>query len=102
MAITKDNVKSIKIEDIIEWCKENNQTEWLKEIAATKVPHKVYPKKVNENGKKVADYSAEPTTKMQKITFIEIKAAFINKFMPELAPTKKEKKVTMFELIESL
>lgn len=73
--------KTMKIEDIIEWCKANNQVAWLKETAA-----KTFP---TENG-------------TRQITFIEIKMAFAKKFMPEIMPVGKPKKPTMYELIANL
>lgn len=74
--------KTMKIEDIINWCVENKQVEWLKEIAA-----KTFPTK--DGGER-------------NITFIEIKLAFVDKFMPEIAPMRKPKKPTMYELIANL
>ena len=74
--------KTMRIEDIIDWCKANNQVAWLKETAA-----KTFPL---EDG-------AE-----RKITFIEIKLAFVDKFMPEIAPARKPKKPSMYELIANL
>ena len=75
------NYQTMKIEDIISWCKANNEVAWLKATAA-----KTYP---IEGG-------------TRKITFIELKLEFVTKFMPEIAPQKKPKKPTMFELIEAL
>jgi hypothetical protein len=93
--------KSMQIGDIIAWCKANGQTAWLKAEAAKQVPCKVFPKVVVD-GKKVADKSAEPKIEMRPITFIQIKTDFVNAFMPEIAPKKKEKKPTMYELIAAL
>lgn len=72
----------ITIDDIIKWCVDNNQVEWLKATAK-----KTF---TNEEGKE------------RKISFIEIKNEFCIKFMPEIAPKKKEKKPSMYELIASL
>lgn len=74
--------KTMKIEDIIKYCKEHNEVAWLKEIMKQTFP--------------TAD------GKSRKITFIEVKLAFAQKFMPEIAPKKKEKKPTMFELVDAL
>lgn len=68
-----------KFDDILTWCKENNQTEWLK--------------------KTVADFEA---ANERKITYIELKNAFYNEFFKDLAPKKKEKKPSMFDIIASL
>lgn len=92
--------KDMKINDIINWCVANNQVAWLKAEAAKKVPCKVYPK-VEKDGKKVVDKSAEPTVEMRPITFIQIKNNFVRQFMPELLP-KKEAKQTMYDLIKAL
>lgn len=91
----------IKIGDIINWCVANNQTAWLKEEVKKTVPCKVYPK-VEKDGKKVADKNAEPTIEMRPITFIQIRNNFVDKFMPEIKPPKKEKQPTMYELIAAL
>lgn len=93
--------KTMTINDIIAWCKANNQVEWLKAEAARKMPCSVYPKK-EVDGKKVVDKTATPTIEMRPITFIQIKTDFVNKFMPEIAPKKKDAKPTMYELINAL
>lgn len=89
--------KTMNIDDIIAWCKENNQVEWLKAEAAKKTTKKIYPK--GADGKK--DKTATPTLVSQPITFVEIKMDFVNKFMPEIAP-KKQHKANMFERIAAL
>lgn len=93
--------KTMNINDIIVWCQSNNQVEWLKAEAAKKVPCKVYPK-VMKDGKKVTDKTAKPTIELRPITFIQIKTNFVNKFMPELMPKKKDAKPTMYDLINAL
>ena len=96
--------KNITIEDIIAYCKENNEVEWLKKIAASKVECKVYPrvKTTNKAGKtvSVADKSQPYTVEMRPISFVQIKSAFIDKFYPEQA--KKEKKPSMYDIIAAL
>ena len=98
--------KTMKIEDIINWCKENNQVEWLKAEVEKKVPYKVFPRKtvVGEDGKKksVVDKTQEPTIEQRPISFIQIKTDFTRKFMPEIAPKQKEKKPTMYDIIKAL
>ena len=69
----------MKIEHIIEWCKENNQVEWLKEAASRTI--------TTEKGER-------------RITFIELKLEFVKKFMPDIAP--KSHKPSMYELIAKL
>lgn len=75
------NYQTMKIEDIIEWCKANNQVAWLKETAG-----KTYS---TENGER-------------RISFIELKLEFVKKFMPELAPKSQGKKATMYDIIAAL
>lgn len=112
------NYKTMKIEDIIKWCQDNNEVEWLKAKAAEKVDYKVYPTikvaKVDENGNpvlskkgkqlfaNVADKSKEPAIEKRPITFIQIKQAFCEKFMPEIMPKSKAKKPSMYEIIKGL
>ena len=75
------NYQTMKIEDIIEWCKANNQVEWLKETAS-----KTYSTEKGE----------------RRISFIELKIEFVKKFMPEIAPKAQNKKPSMYELIKAL
>lgn len=76
------NYKDMKIEDIINWCQKHNEIEWLKAEA-----NKTFITKAG---------------KQRNITFIELKLAFVNKFMPDIAPKAKPKKPTMYELIAKL
>ena len=108
----KVNYKHLDIDYIINWCKENNEVEWLKEIAKSEVEVKVYPKKkvtrVNEDGEtyktRIADKTQPYTTEKKRITFIQLKRAFCEKFMPEILPEKTEKEptVTMYDIIANL
>ena len=93
--------KNMTIDDIIEWCQENGQTDWLKKKAAEKKPCKVYPRKVVE-GKSVADKSAEPKIEKRPISFIQLKIDFVDKFMPEIAPEKKAKTPSFHDRIKNL
>lgn len=95
------NYKTMTINDIIAWCKANNQIEWLKAEGAKMVDYKVYPK-VMKDGKKVVDKSATPTIEKRPISFIQIKNDFVNMFMPEIAPKNKESKPSMYDLIKAL
>ena len=110
--------RHITIEEIIAWCKENNQVEWLKAAAAEKVEVSIYPRnkvaKVDEAGNPVlnskgkptytyvTDKTATPTVELRPISFIQLKQAFCEKFMPELLPNGGKKKPTMFDLINAL
>lgn len=69
--------KTMNRYDIIEWCKENKEVEWLKKEAAKVI-----------NGK--------------KITFFQLKKNFCKKFMPEIMPKAKTKAPTFYEEIEAL
>jgi hypothetical protein len=74
--------KKMNINDIIAWCVANKQVDWLKAESA-----KTFTTKEG---------------KERNITFIEIKLAFAKQFMPEILPKAKEKKPTMYELIQAL
>ena len=84
----KKRYQEIQLIDIINWCKANDQVAWLKETA-----EKEYPVKDKETGEEVGK---------RKITFIELKLAFVREFMPAFAPKAKEKKPSMYDLIASL
>lgn len=98
--------KDMTIQDIIDWCQENGQVEWLKKEATKKVKCEIYPRKkaMNDKGKmvSVADKSQKPKTELRPISFIQIKTDFVEEFMPELAPKKKAKAPTMYDLIAKL
>lgn len=100
------NYKTMKIEDIIAWCKANNQVEWLKAKVAEETTYKVYPrvKIIDSNGKAkmVSDKNAKPKTEKRPISFIQIKREFVMMFMPEIAPKAKEKKPSMYDVIANL
>ena len=116
--MAKITYKTLNIETIIAWCKQNNQVEWLKAEMAKEVPCKVYPRKkvakldengnpvINDKGKvvytSVADKSKKPTVEMRKISFVQIKNDFIDTFMPDLKPVAKAKKPTMYDIVNAL
>jgi hypothetical protein len=93
--------KDMCLDDVIAWCKANNQVAWLKEEAAKEVPTKKYPRVKNAEGKSVADKSAEPIIEVRPISFIQLKYEFCKKFMPELLPQGSSKK-SMREKIAAL
>lgn len=96
----REKFNAIKLEDIIKYCQENKQVKWLKEINAEQVPSF----ETNEEGVKVPVLDEEGNQVMRDKTFIEIKIAFVDKFMPDVAPLRKPKKATlpMNKLIASL
>jgi hypothetical protein len=94
-----ENYKEWKIEDIIKWCVENNQVEWLKATAAKKVEYKIYPR-TKVDGKSIADKTQEPKIETRPISFIQLKAEWMEAF--GLGEPKKPKKPTMYELIAEL
>ena len=101
------NFKTATINDIIDWCKENNQVAWLKEEANKTKEYKQYPRKKEYDPEKkkyvyVADKDKEPKIKIRKLGFIDIKLDFFEKFFPELAPKKEAKKPTMYDIINAL
>ena len=102
IAKKKEIYKNISSDDIINWCVENKQVEWLKEEAQKQIPHKIYPK-VERNGKKKMDKTQEPIGETYKrITFVEMKLDFCDKFFPVLSPERQDKKESMFDRIMAL
>ena len=78
------NYKTMNFEQVVEWCKENNQLEWLKATVAKTLPTK--------DGKGT-----------RHINFLEVKREFARKFMPEIVPVRKTpKKPSMKEILEAL
>lgn len=93
--------KNCSIDDIIEYCQDNNQVAWLKKEAAKKTEYKVYPKVKGEDGKVRADKSQPYTIEKRPVSFIQIKIAFYEKFFPEMIPEAKSKQ-TMYDRIMAL
>lgn len=96
-----DNINELTIDDIIDWCSENGEENWLKVIAKKKVDCRIYPR-IKVNGKSVADKSQEPKIEKRPISFIQIRNAFAEKFMPEIIPDKKPAKESMYDRIAKL
>lgn len=106
------NINDIKYEkltinDVIDWCVENNQVEWLKATAEKEVEIKEYPKKevTLADGKVVmrADRKATPTKKMVKMPFTMLKHEFCKKFFPDKLPKEEAKnKPSMLDRIRAL
>jgi hypothetical protein len=97
-----------ELADIIEYCKKNKEIEWLKETAKKQVPTKVYPRKkvekVDAEGNvtvvSVADKSQKPKVEMRRISFVQLKTEFLEKF--NLMPEKKAKQPNMYDIIDAL
>ena len=99
--------KDIDINYIISYCKENNQITWLKAKAKETTIQKRHTGKIrglNKKGKEcwLVDKNSPVEEVKAPITFIQIKRAFCEKFMPEILPVAKDKKKTMYELIAEL
>lgn len=93
-------------DEIIAWCKENNQVAWLKATASKMVEKPVYPK-VQHTTKKgkttwIQDKKQAPTgTKQEPISFVELRAEFLKKFFPEEIKGKK-KEPSFYDIIAAL
>ena len=86
--------KEITVEFIRTYCVANNQKEWYNATIQKSYPQKVYPR-IEVDGKKVLDKSQEPKIEMKPITFVQLKAEFIEKFFPELAPKESKPKASL-------
>lgn len=96
--ITKD----MTIEDIIAYCQEHNEIEWLKATASKMTERKVYPRVKGEDGKKHVDKSQAPKIVKQPISFVELKAEFMDKFAPDERVGDKNKKPSFHTRIANL
>ena len=72
------NYQTMNFPQIVEWCKANNQTEWLKSQLFDK------------EGKKI------------NISFMILKLNFAEKFMPNIIPKAKPKAPTMWDIVKEL
>lgn len=89
----KEAKKKITIDYIRDYCRQSEDRKaWYNETITTLVPVAVFPK--GADGKQ--DKTQQPTTEMRKPSFIQIQAAFITKYMPELLAPKKDKKENMY------
>lgn len=79
------DIKEINLAFILEYVKEQgtDAIQWLKDLKNKPVPP-------DKNGRE------------RKMSFIELRNEFANKFFPELAPKHKEKKPSMWEQIDAL
>lgn len=81
--------RGLNFEDVIKWCQENNQIEWLKAEVDKVIP----VEGVTSKGK---------PKKARKISLLEVMKNFVEKFRPELIPDKKDKKETFRDLVKKL
>lgn len=96
------------MDEIITWCDEHNELEWLSDELNKKTKCKVYPrvKVKTEDGKVISkvDKSNKDnyTIEERDRSFVEVKLAFVKKFMPEIAPKTQEKAPTAKEKVAAL
>lgn len=92
--------KKLNYEQIMDYCEEHGELDWLESIVAQEVAVEVYPyiTYTDKNGKQRRKYdkSQEPKIEMRPISFLLVKEAFIAKFIPEAKPAP-EKTMTMKE-----
>ena len=94
-------INEIKIQDMIEYCQEHGKIDWLKENAH-KIEKAERKKKVSytdENGEVKEREVVEEVE--QEISFITLRARFVDEFMPEIKKGVK-KKATFRDLIDAL
>ena len=106
MSIENKNFIDITVDEITDWCIENNQIQWLKEANKAK-EYPVYPmieytKKDGTIGKKADKKAAPIETKVKTPSTVELKTAFVQKFFPEKFATAGAKAPTKDELIAAM
>lgn len=105
--ITKESIKTLVFEDLVAWCKENNQIEWLKSLPRTTVV-KVYPTKTKvskKDGKERQVYDRKQAPIGEKtiaLPYSTVKAMFVEKFFPQFMGDSKPKAASMWDIIDSL
>lgn len=81
--------RGLTFEQVIEWCQENNQIEWLKAECERMVPVEGLTKK----GK---------PRKPRKISMLEVMKNFVETFRKDLIPEEKPKKDTFRDKVRNL
>lgn len=107
MSIENKSFTEIDMPDIIEWCINNNQLEWLNKANAPKeypvYPLEEYTPKKGKNAGKVCqrqNKKAAPIgTKTATPSLAELKTAFVQNFFPNQFTTAGAKAPTKDELI---
>ena len=104
-----------EFQEIYDYCAAHGELAWLKAVGSKMIEVEVYPRvkvaklddeghPIIKNGRpvmiSVADKSQPPKVERRRITFVQIKTEFLEHF--GLAPKKKEKKPTMYDLIDSI
>jgi hypothetical protein len=111
----KEFVKSLDLDAIIYWCKNNNQLPWLEAKMEETVTREYYgylkapdPETgkmkcvLDEYGHRIIDRSKPPRRKTAPIGFMEIKRDFLAEFMPHLVPEKpKSEKLSMKDKVRA-
>lgn len=97
--------RNMSYADIVDWCDANNELDWLETQAAKKQRVEVYPfvTVINADGTKSRKYDKTQTPKIENrpISFLLLKEAFVDKFMPEIKPVAKAKKPSMLEIVRA-
>lgn len=88
--------RKMKFEDIYNWCEENGQLDWLEAKVKEEVEVEVYPF-ITVDGKRQQDKSAQPTIEKRTLSYLQVKDAFVTKFMSDIKPTKKPGAKTMLD-----
>lgn len=81
--------RGLTFDDVVEWCKENNQIDWLKAECERLIPVEGTTKK----GK---------PKKARKISLLEVMKDFVETFRKDLIPEEKPKKDTFRDLVKNL
>lgn len=87
--------RKMKFEDIYKWCQDNGQLKWLEAKVNEEVETEVYPFVKDAEGNRKYDKTAAPKIEKRPISFLLVKDAFVNKFMPEIKPVAKPAAKTM-------
>ena len=102
------NIKAIKLPYILAYVKYEGQAavNWLKEYANMEITRtvEIKPRKSKKAKDDEKQEKKEIETKeiITKPTFIQIRNAFVEKFMPELVPPKKIPEPSMYDIINAL
>ena len=113
----KKGIMDWQFDEIYAYCKERGELKWLKKTGEKMVNVEVYPRKKvvkldkttgeparNERGEilytTIADKSQKPKIEQRRISFVQIKTEFLEKF--NLMPPKKQKARTMYDILDAI